>query len=267
MHWYQKSHFRNLVDMHIPSGIGNLENFDAQQYACLMEKAGVDEAYVYASNCLGLWSVSLKGGIQTLDYRKARSFGETVAALRKKGIGVVGYLNSWSTEAALMHPDWRVREMGKPEEPVGRFGVCCLNSPYRDYFLALVEEMVSTYDMDGLWVDMIGFYTSACTCEHCRKRYREATGFEIPETIDWTDENYLRYLRFKCDTVSSYARQIAETARRARPGISVSLQCAYWKNPLYNGMDDAYFAAMDYVSGDFTGTRTGAMWSAASCTA
>lgn len=255
MHWYQKSHFRNLVDMHIPSGIGNLENFDAQRYACLMEKAGVDEAYVYASNCLGLCLYPSKVGYRHSITEKRDLFGETVAALRKKGIGVVGYLNSWSTEAALMHPDWRVREMGKPEEPVGRFGVCCLNSPYRDYFLALVEEMVSTYDMDGLWVDMIGFYTSACTCEHCRKRYREATGFEIPETVDWTDENYLRYLRFKCDTVSSYARQIAETARKARPGISVSLQCAYWKNPLYNGMDDAYFAAMDYVSGDFYGDK------------
>ncbi len=104
MHWYQKSHFRNLVDMHIPSGIGNLENFDAQQYACLMEKAGVDEAYVYASNCLGLCLYPSKVGYRHSITEKRDLFGETVAALRKKGIGVVGYLKSWATEAALMHP-------------------------------------------------------------------------------------------------------------------------------------------------------------------
>ena len=49
--WYRESYFRNLVDMHIPSGEGNLENFDAEKYADCMELAGVDTAYVYASNC------------------------------------------------------------------------------------------------------------------------------------------------------------------------------------------------------------------------
>ena len=52
--WYQKNYFRCLVDMHIPNGEGNLEDFDAEAYADNMQKAGVETAYVYASNCLGL---------------------------------------------------------------------------------------------------------------------------------------------------------------------------------------------------------------------
>ena len=39
--WYKKSYFRNLVDMHIPSGEQNLENFDAEKYAECMAIAGV----------------------------------------------------------------------------------------------------------------------------------------------------------------------------------------------------------------------------------
>jgi len=39
--------------------------------------------------------------------------------------------------------------------------------------------------------------------------------------------------------------------KRAKPGISVSYQCAGWSNSYNCGLNNDYFAAMDYVSGDF----------------
>ena len=254
--WYQQSHFRNLVDMHIPSGNGNLENFDAEKYADCMLQAGVETAYVYASNCLGLCLFPSEVGYRHSITEKRDIFGETVAALRKRGIGVVGYLNSWCSEGARMHPQWQiVTQEGHTNGETSRFGTCCLNSPYRDLFHALVYEMVSKYDIDGLWVDMIGFFASDCACPWCREKYKKETGFELPTTIDWEDENFLRYLQFKFDTVTEYARGIEEAAHRAKPDISVSLQCASWKNPHINGMADAYYDLMDYASGDFYADR------------
>ncbi len=254
--WYKKSYFRNLVDMHIPNGEGNFENFDPEHYADCMQKAGVDTAYVYASNCLGLCLFPSEVGYCHDITKKRDIFGETVKALRARGVGVVGYLNSWSSECAHRHPDWQIKDSsGYANSPKSRFGTCCLNSPYRDYFHALVYEMVSKYDIDGLWIDMIGFFSGDCVCEHCKKKYREQTGCDIPEIIDWTDENYIRYVKFKFDTVADYTRGIRDAALRAKPHISTSFQCAGWNSPHSVGLANEYFSLMDYVSGDFYAER------------
>ena len=256
MQWYKQSMFRNLVDMHIPSGDGYLEQFDPEQYARCMETAGVETAYVYASNCLGLCLYPTQVGYRHSITQKRDIFGETVAALRKRGIGVVGYLNSWSTEAALQHPDWQIRSSdGKARGEFSRFGTCCLNSPYREHFLAMTREMISTYDIDGYWVDMIGFMAPDCTCKYCREKYHAETGNDLPTTIDWKDPNFIRYVQFKFDTVTRYAREVSEAARAARPGISISFQCAGWNRAMDYGLHDDYFRTMDYVSGDFYATR------------
>ena len=254
--WYKRSMFRNLVDMHIPSGEGYLEQFDPEQYADCMEMAGVDTAYVYASNCLGLCLYPTKLGYRHSIAEKRDIFGETVKALRNRGIGVVGYLNSWNTEAAKRHPDWQIRSSdGKARGEYSRFGTCCLNSPYRKFFLNMVQEMVSTYDIDGFWVDMIGFMSPDCTCKYCREKYKTETGNELPITIEWKDPNFIRYVQFKFDTVTSYAQEVSATARAARPGISISFQCAGWNRALDYGLHDAYYSTMDYVSGDFYASR------------
>ena len=254
--WYRESYFRNLVDMHIPSGEGNLENFDAEKYADCMELAGVDTAYVYASNCLGLCLYPTEIGYRHSITATRDIFGETVAALRKRGIRVVGYLNSWCAEGARRHPDWQiVSSTGERTGDTERFGQCCLNSPYRKMLPAMTEEMVSTYKVEGLWVDMIGFFASDCHCKWCRAKYKKETGWDLPTRIDWTDPNYIRYIQFKFDTVSGYAKEISAAARRANPDISLSYQCAGWSNSFVTGLGNDYFATMDYVSGDFYADR------------
>lgn len=255
--WYKKSYFRNLVDMHIPSGNENLENFDAEKYAACMELAGVDTAYVYASNCLGLCLFPSEVGYRHSITYKRDIFGETVAALRKRGIGVVGYLNSWCSEGARMHPDWQVRSSnGFVNGDSSRFGVCCINSPYRDMFHALVYEMVSKYDIDGLWVDMVGFWPADCTCAYCRRKYKKQTGYDLPKTINWSDDNLLSYSRFREESLYDYAKTIVDVAHRAKPHISTSIQCEGWKSSMSRGFNNEYFTVMDYVSGDFYSDRT-----------
>ena len=256
MQWYQRSLFRSLVDMHIPSGDGNLEQFDAEAYAQCMETAGVDTVYVAASNCLGLCLYPTKVGYRHSVSEKRDLLEERIRALRTRGIGVVAYMNSWSTEAAKRHPEWQIRSSdGKAQGESSRFGTCCLNSPYRDLIRSMVREVVSSYDIDGLWLDMVGFFASDCTCQWCREKYRAKTGWELPETINWTDPNFIRYVRFKSETVTEYASMLAAEARAIKPEISVSLQCAAWNRAMNNGFSDAYFDIMDYVSGDFYATR------------
>ena len=254
--WYKKSYFRNLVDMHIPNGEGHLEHFDAQAYAECMKTAGVDKAYVACSNCLGLCLYPSRFGIRHEITQKRDVFGETVAALRQRGIGVVGYINSWGTEVAKAHPEWEVRTpKGWAMGDKTRLGYCCPNSPYADLFYSRVNEVVSGYDIDGLWVDMVGFYAPVCGCKYCREKYKAQTGLELPAVVDWEDESFVRYIKFKKDSLAEYVRGIVAAARRAKPDISISIQCATWANPMFSGLSNDFFSQMDYVSGDFYSDR------------
>ena len=171
--WYQKSCFRNLVDMHINNGDERLlASFDPEAYAENMKTAGFDSAYVYGSNCLGLCLFDTETGYKHQAAVNRDIFGETVEALRKRGVRPLGYLNYWSTECYNRHPDWRVigadgTGFRDQEGHEGRYGVCCCNSPYQEYFLNLVRQMCSKYQLEALWIDMVGFWRTACYSDEC----------------------------------------------------------------------------------------------------
>ena len=255
--WFKKSYFRNLVDMHINVGDDRLlASFDADRYAENMATAGFDTAYIYGSNCLGLCLFPSKTGY-CHDITKTRDiFGETVDACRRRGIRPVGYLNNWTTTCSDKHPEWRVVGLnGKAyrDNPghYGRYGICCPNSPYQDYFLSLVKELCSTYPIEGLWVDMVGYWNCACYCEGCKAKYRAQTGKEIPTVVDWSSPDWVEYVRFKEKALADYAEAITRTAKEANPAITVSIQCASWRSGHHTGLSNGFYAAMDYVAGDF----------------
>ena len=255
--WFKKSYFRNLVDMHINNGDERLlKSFDADRYAENMATAGFDTAYIYASNCLGLCLFPTKTGYRHQITATRDIFGETVKACRAHGIRPVGYLNNWTSTCSDKHPDWRVVKLdGKcyRDNPghYGRYGICCPNSPYRDYFLSLVNELCSSYDIEGLWVDMVGFWSMACYCDSCKAKYKARTGKDIPTVVDWRSPDWVEYVRFKEETLADYARAITATAKAAKPDITVSIQCASWRSGHYTAITTDFLTAMDYVAGDF----------------
>ena len=255
--WYKKSYFRNLVDMHINNGDDRmLASFDPEAYAENMKIAGFDSVYIYGSNCLGLCLFDTKIGYKHQAARKRDFFGETVEACRQRGIRPLGYLNHWTTECYNRHPEWRVvgaDGSGYRDWPghEGRYGVCCLNSPYRDYFLGLVKELCTNYPIEGLWIDMVGFHRSACYCEECKKLYFQETGREIPRVVDWRSPQWRRYIQFKNKHFNRYIRDIVETAKAAKPGIPVSVQSAGWGSADHQGYNSEFFTLCDYSAGDF----------------
>ena len=258
--WYKRELIRNLVDMHIPNGEGYLERFSPAKYAENIKNSGASVAYVYASNCLGLCFFPTKVGIR---HKAAERdiFGETVKECRKLGLGVVGYLNSWGSFVCDEHPEWSVRlEDGSTMREKERFGNPCPNNPeYADYFTSLVRELVSTYDLDGLWIDMVGIWAPVCHCDSCKEKFFREYGKELPVGDCLGHPNYVDYVRFKGRSVAAYAHRIRETALKADPNISVSIQAAGALKYAYHiGVyDTEYFSASDYLAGDFYTDRAG----------
>lgn len=258
--WYKKDILRNLVDMHIPNGEGYLEKFDAKKYAENIKKSGASVAYIYGSNCLGLCFYPTKIGLR---HKAAERdiFGQALAECKKAGLDTVGYLNSWGTFVCDEHPEWSVIDKnGVSLRDSERFGNPCPNNPeYSEYFTSLVREFTSMYDLDGLWIDMVGIWSSVCYCRGCRERFFKEYGKKLPETDSMQSADFVDYVRFKGKSVAEYAHKIRAAAHESNPDLTVSIQAASAAiDPLYKGCCDLeFFTASDYLAADFYVGRSG----------
>jgi len=104
-------------------------------------------------------------------------FGECCAAAKKRGMRVIARMSpdlNWE-DAVKGHPEWFQRDsQGNPvhhgEDP--RLFRTCMFSPYMtDYMPAIMREVNSRYDVDGLftnaWPPLGG--VPACYCDQCRR--------------------------------------------------------------------------------------------------
>jgi len=177
MKWYENSYRRCLVDMHIPDWDERfLAEFDSKRYIEAMKTAGVDAAYIYANSCVGICNWPTKTGHRHKGLIGRDIIRELTEGLAKEGIKPTVYINFWSIWAYNKYPEWRCIDQkgrGSKEGLWGRpsrHGLLCMNSPYSDYVLQLVDELCSSYDFVGFWVDMI-LWRMMCYCPHCRKRW------------------------------------------------------------------------------------------------
>lgn len=255
--WYEKSYKRILVDMHIPDWSDEfLRDFSADNYADMMALAGIDTAEIYAGSCLGLCYWPTKVGYPHRAVIGGRDIlGETVAACRKRGIGVQIYLNVWNRTAYDNHPEWRIvlpNGLGTIDQG-GRFGQCCPNTPYGDYFIRLLDELNSMYECDGFWIDMIGNY-HVCYCPACRERFRRETPFgELPRFVNWNDPAWLAFNKCRGKWLGEFATRVYNTIKERTPERSVTLQSASVRGGRRNAISQSFLDASDYLAGDFTG--------------
>lgn len=260
--WYKKSFWRNLVDMHIPDWNPEfLSQFDPEHYADMMEKANVDTAIIYAGSCLGICYWPTKVGHMHNGIKGRDIFGETVKYCREKGINVIGYFNMWSRWAFENYPEWRMLNVegycavwNYNRESPGRYRVCCLNSQgYRDYVCKQVIDLASGYELNGMWIDMIGWNGTVCYCHNCRKKYLEETGREIPEIVNWDNPEWVTFVRARERWFVDFQEMVRDAIHSVKPEISIAFQCASWTIGWGSGCTEELLQIGDYLAGDFYG--------------
>ena len=166
--------------------------FNPEEFASTLESAGVDFIGFHAKCNQGFSYYDTKIGTRHPSLpEKFDLFGETVQACNRHGIQVSAYLNcGLSNEIAVQHPEWcqigENNQIYHPEVMASQvtpyMRLMCINSPYRDYFLAQVEEIVEKYPVAGFLFD--SFNAFSCVCPHCIRGMREAgMDFTNPEDV------------------------------------------------------------------------------------
>ena len=107
-------------------------------------------------------------------------------------------------------------------------GSCmCYNNPdYREEYFRYLADVYAR-GVDGIMTDDVQFFGNdengrwnACTCEHCRRLFREKTGYEIPQPEEWDSfyNNYsnpvfVAWKRFKSESTRDFVYAVNEHYR------------------------------------------------------
>ena len=119
-------------------------------------------------------------------------FGELVRGCRAMRMKVIARTDPHATrdDTARAHPDWiAVDADGRPRRHWANpeLWVTCALGPYNFEFMTAVHrEIVSRYDIDGIFTNRWANQTD-CYCDHCRRNFRAASGADLPRSADAAD--------------------------------------------------------------------------------
>lgn len=141
------------------------------------------------------------------DLEERDLYGELTRAAHLDGLAVLARMDSNRAheEFYQAHPDWfAVDGDGRPYR-AGDLYISCIDSPYYDTYLPEVLREIIAWEKpegftDNSWSGL--GHDEICSCEFSRKRFREATGRELPRQKDWDDPAYREWIRW------SYGRRL-----------------------------------------------------------
>ena len=94
-------------------------------------------------------------------------------------------------------------------------GKCYNNPEYRKEYLAYLESVYAT-GVDGIMTDDVQYYCF-CTCEYCRKGFKEKYGHTLPSPEKWDDwfgdmrdPSFVDFLRFRIDSTHDFHVMVKE---------------------------------------------------------
>lgn len=260
--WFENSFRRHLLDMHITDWDDGvfLSEFSPEKYYENLKRANVKSAMIYLQSHVGYCYYPTKTGVMHPAFEKdPDAMKRLIDMCHEGGIDVVAYYSiNYNTIESKRHSDWSmVRAGGIEPQPHmfsgGRYGVCCPNNPdYLQFMLDQTTEILEYADMDGIFYDM-PFWMYPCHCEHCKRRYKEEFGKELPEGAN--AKGWKQFLFDREKWADEYLSKLNAHAKKIKPDISVQFNYAY---AVLNALDrfgsECVNKYQEYASGDIYGS-------------
>jgi len=134
-------------------------------------------------------------------------YGELAQAAHEDGLAVLARMDSNRAHEAFYkaHPGWFARNAQGDPIRNGDHYVSCINSPYYEQYLPdILREIIERSHPEGItdnsWSGLDR--NTICYCDHCRRRFYENTGKDLPKYPDWDNQVYREWILW------NYARRI-----------------------------------------------------------
>ncbi|MEM4290056.1 MAG: alpha-L-fucosidase [Nitrososphaerota archaeon] len=150
-------------------------DFNPEEFADTLSRAFVNSVTVFAKCHHGMSYYDTRIGVKHPSLR-IDLLREMVDACHRRGIRVAAYYSvCWDSYIGEEHPEWlQIDRSGVPvrpkpfERPYYSWETLCLNTPYVDYVETQVREVLSGYDVDGVFLDIVVQRRPGCLCRFCR---------------------------------------------------------------------------------------------------
>lgn len=195
------------------SGIGS--KFSKEQFQRMLKLGHVDSITVF-SKCHHGWAYHPSKANEMHPGLNFDLLGAMIDAAHEIGVKTPVYLSAGLDEKmARRHPEWLIRDKDEktnwaPDFVTPGYHQFCFNSPYLDYLLAQIEEVVRNYDCDGIFLDIVG--VRKCYCQNCISTLKK-------EGKDFRDEKALRELWER--TYANYTSRVEKAIHSIKPGMKI----------------------------------------------
>lgn len=138
-------------------------------------------------------------------------FGTLAEGCRGRGMVVLARTDPHAVHQDVYdaHPDWVASDPdGSPRRhwSMPEAWVTCALGPYNfEYMTEVHREIVQRYDVQGIFSNRWAGH-GICYCEHCRRNFHDATGYELPLRQDPEDPAWRAYSRWRHDRLLDVAR-------------------------------------------------------------
>ena len=194
-------------------GIGS--RFSKQQFQKALQTGHVNSITVF-SKCHHGWAYHPSEANEIHPGLNFDLLGAQIEAAHEIGVRTPVYLSAgFDEKMALRHPEWLYvgKEDGKLQVPdfgSPHYHLLCFNSPYLDYLLLQIEEVVRGYDADGIFLDIVG--VRQCHCQYCTAKL-------LAEGKDPADDAAVLEQAEK--VYADYTAKVRRTIDRIKPGLPV----------------------------------------------
>lgn len=240
-----------LIDHHWPRAeYIPLNRLSIADYEEQIRLAAIDHLVVYCKDHWGSCYYPTRLGVRhpsvSIDY-----VGEMGAMLRRIGAEFTAYYSvGFDEHAARSHPEWVARDPGgemlRHPKPITRprWHRLCLETGYMDFLLRHLAEILSLYDPDSVFLDILGhppgtfFGSYLCYCDGCRGLFRGRYGHDLPPDAGGLRARAFEVEDFRAHLDLKWFRAIRGVIRELRPEAAITINAsAHFRKPLRDLVD------------------------------
>lgn len=181
---YKKTYRGYLIDHHSPNPpIVTLDKINIEEYEQFFKTAHINNLMLYCKDHWGVTYYDSKVGCRHPGLKEDWIAKLRPVLKRNKIEFNAYYCLEYDNLAPSMHPEWRVlKSDGTPLTCLysrAMWRMPCYETGYRQYVLTQLQEIISNYHPDSLFLDIFG--KSLCYCPHCRQKFERIYGYPLPE--------------------------------------------------------------------------------------
>ncbi len=180
------------------------------------------------------------------DKKNESKLKEWVKTIHQNGMTAITWFPGVHSKSyAAKHPEYRAVTFNKIHNRKindtfweSQYNLCP-NTPYGKALIDFTLESIEKYNLDGFWFDGTSrsHLDLGCACEYCRKKFKDSTGHNFPDDIDWNDPVFRQWVKWRYDDFMEYWELLSKCVKKRFPNVNIIVNHLHrFGQPWYKGI-------------------------------